>query len=384
MLSNDYLPMIGGVSNHVHQLSRGLMKNGHAVRILHICYSEQGPAFEEIDGIEVYRCEVTRNLADRKSILAKVWRYLATLIKGRPFLKHHIREFQPDVLHWHDYYHSSLLTKLVKTRARMVCTNHSAPYLERYEKGGIWWPCLRFLVSHTDFLIGPSQELADKSIITGKPAPFIPNGVDVDLFTPRNRDRSFVCSEHNIDPDAMLVMAPRRLDPKNGLLHLVRALPEIVSRVPKAHLIIVGGGPEELAQSYMDIAASNNVADHFTITGRVPYQEMQRYLPSADLVVIPSLLEAVSLSALEALASGIPVIASDVGGLPFIINDENGALVPPTDEPALADAVARHLSDPQLLQTKGEAARRGVVENFSWKTIGARTHELYETPTEAI
>jgi glycosyltransferase involved in cell wall biosynthesis len=112
--------------------------------------------------------------------------------------------------------------------------------------------------------------------------------------------------------------------------------------------------------------------------------EMPAVNAMADLVVIPSLMEAVSLSALEAMASGKPVIATEVGGLPEIIKDEvTGLLVPPRDPTALADAIVRLHSDYSLRNSLASQGRALAVERYSWDFIAKKTLTFYRGLLEA-
>jgi glycosyltransferase involved in cell wall biosynthesis len=95
-----------------------------------------------------------------------------------------------------------------------------------------------------------------------------------------------------------IVLAPRRLDPKNGLDVLLRSIPLIVKDHPNVKIIIAGGGDPVLAANYVNMAKSMNVEKSLIITGSLPHTMMPQYISSADLVVIPSNYEAVSLAAL--------------------------------------------------------------------------------------
>ena len=154
---------------------------------------------------------------------------------------------------------------------------------------------------------------------------------------------------------------PRRLFEKNGVEYFVRAMPLIAARAD-AEAVLVGDGPERARLEAM--AAELGVQDRITFLGARPHEEIPGLLSSADLAVFPSLMEATSVAALECMACEVPVAASNVGGLPQIVNDSVGGLF----EPARPDDLARkvvELLDRDDLPALGTAARSWVVGHWS-------------------
>lgn len=138
--------------------------------------------------------------------------------------------------------------------------------------------------------------------------------------------------------------------------------------------LIIGGGRRE--------AEMRRLAAELGLAGRVHFlgqrDDVPDLLSALDLFVLPSHSEGVSLALLEAMAAGLPVIATAVGGLPEVVTDgDNGLLVPPEDPEALATALERLLEDPALAQRLGANARRHVEENFSLERLGREINEIY-------
>lgn len=374
MISNDFLPNTGGVANHVFELSKAMVASGHDVTVLHCCYEKTNPVQEIIQGVKIIRVTLTNNSAHKQDKFSKAWRYIATIFNGSRAIRKAIKQLKPDVVHWHDFYHTSMAMFLVGFKGKRVLTNHASGYLEQYECGGIWHTYLKWLAKKAKVIIAPSQELADKSCILNKPVHFIPNGVDADVFKPQKSKQVLA----DVPENAFLIVAPRRLDPKNGLDYLINAVPIIKQSIPHVYLMIAGGGPESLLNEYQQLIQSLNVSDYVTITGAVPYAKMPSIIANSDLIVVPSLMEAVSLAALEALSSGVPVIASNVGGLPFVIDDTVGALVPPKNPEALAKAVIDFYQSPaKKMDAMKKAARQRILDAFTWRKIASRTVEVY-------
>lgn len=195
----------------------------------------------------------------------------------------------------------------------------------------------------------------------------VPNGVDVNLFSP---DPIRTPRE----PDPLVVCAVARLIEIKGLQHLIDAIalaPEAVRRRIRLRLCGVGPYENELRRR----AQAANLEAQVEFAGLLPYEQIPDELRAADVFALPSLQEGLPLSLLEAMASGLPVVASPVGGIPTVIRDgDNGLLVAAGDVAGLRDALVRLADDPALRTRLGAAARRDAGA-WSWPAIWER----YET-----
>jgi glycosyltransferase involved in cell wall biosynthesis len=202
----------------------------------------------------------------------------------------------------------------------------------------------------------------------------VPCGVDTVRFTPRGP------AEPRGDARYRLVAACRLVERK-GIADAVRALVD----VPDAELH-VAGGPEASAldadpeaRRLRSLAESLGVADRLVLRGRLGRDEMPPLLRSADAVVCVPWYEPFGIVPLEAMACGVPVVATAVGGqIDSVVHGETGLHVPPRDPAALADALRPLLADPSLRARLGSAGRRRAVTRFDFDRIGAATREVYE------
>jgi glycosyltransferase involved in cell wall biosynthesis len=164
-----------------------------------------------------------------------------------------------------------------------------------------------------------------------------------------------------------------RLAPAKGVVTLIEALARL--RTPGAQLLLVGDGPER--SRLEGVARRLGVAERVHITGFVEHHRVPAVLASGDVLVLPSVYEELGTVLIEAMAVGLPVIASRVGGIPELIHDgENGLLVPPGDVRPLAAAIDRVLGDPDLARRLAAAARRRVSKH-DWRHAGAEICRLY-------
>ena len=172
----------------------------------------------------------------------------------------------------------------------------------------------------------------------------------------------------------MRLIVPRRLVHKNGVEYLLRAMPLITAEID-AEAVLVGDGPER--QKLEALAGQLGVADRLTFMGACPNEDMPGLLSSGDLAIFPSLMEATSVAALEAMACELPVAASRVGGLPEIVSDAVGGLFKPADPASLAARVVELLRGGEL-RALGAEARRRVVDRWSNARLADRHLEIYE------
>ncbi len=180
----------------------------------------------------------------------------------------------------------------------------------------------------------------------------IPNGVDLGHFRPAREPRQ---------AGAPVIGCTARLHAKNDHATLLRAFAQVAVRWPEAQLLLVGRGPEE--QRLRALATSLGLGSRIRFAGE--QADVVSFLQQMDLYVQTSVAEGMSNSVLEAMAAGLPVVATDVGGTPEVVVDgETGLLVPPRDPIALADAVRKLLEVPGWAETFGRRGRARIETHF--------------------
>ena len=166
---------------------------------------------------------------------------------------------------------------------------------------------------------------------------------------------------HGLTTEHVVAGAIGRLSPEKGHLTLFEAMRSVASAVPTARLLVVGDGPDRtMLQEY---CRAHGLQDRVIFTG---YQEnISDYYGILDLLVLPSLTEGLPNTVLEAMSFGIPVLATSVGGVPEIIEGDNGVMVPPQDPAALAQQLIRLLENQELRRTIGANGRNSLYPRFS-------------------
>ena len=182
-----------------------------------------------------------------------------------------------------------------------------------------------------------------------------------------------------LDPDAFVVVGLGRLVPIKGFDLLVRALPAVAAQIPSARVVLVGDGAE---RAHLEaIAAAMGVSERLRLTGETT--DVASYLAAADVVAVPSRNEGMGRVIVEAMALGLPVVATAVGGIPDVVTDgECGRLVEPEDVDALAAALIELGRDPALRRKLGEAAVRRA-EAFSTAVASEKLLAVYATLVRA-
>lgn len=219
----------------------------------------------------------------------------------------------------------------------------------------------------------------------------IPCGTDIQRFGSITRDQAR--QRFGIDPDTKVVFYVGRFDPRKGIETLVRAVGRSSLRGKEKIKLVIGGGsrPGQSDGRERDrieqIVAELGMSDFTSFPGRLGDDDLPSYYAAADVCVVPSHYEPFGLVAIEAMASGTPVVASDVGGLQFtVVPEETGLLAPAKDVDAFAKAIDRILSDPAWQAQLGKAARKRVETKFSWDGVASQLSDLYtrliEQPTE--
>lgn len=180
----------------------------------------------------------------------------------------------------------------------------------------------------------------------------------------------------NVGEGQRMITAVGRLTPQKGFDDLIRAYPTIRRAVPESRLVIVGDG--HMRGELESLADREHVRDGTTFAGFIDDDELVAALKSSDVVVVPSRFEPFGIVALEAMAAGVPLVVSRVGGLAEIVEDSvDGIEVEPNNPSAIAAATVRILSDRELvsrLVTKGEEK----VKSYSWENVAKRTLGVYQ------
>jgi len=357
MVSIDYIPTVGGITAHVYELSQALKRIGCKVSVATKIVEKNQKAFETVDGIDIYRFKLN-------------YVGLTYGFQINSFIKKLLKKNQYDIIHIHgmrplEFYNIKNIP--------LVYTNHTSGYLKRIKKGGYRIPMLKRLFNKPDLFLAPSEELLDVPFYFPAKKVFISNGVISSKFTRNDIVREKLRNELDIKNDEKLAIVTRRMVWKNGVNFLALATKYIKN--DKLKLLFIGDG-----EQYNEIKAilENNFKDRFILLGSKKHHEIIDYYSAADLSLLPSLMEATSISGLEAMAASLPLVGTNVGGIPVIIKDgENGYLCQSENPEDLAQKIDKLLDNDYV--SMGEKSKEMVDKYFDWIEIAKKTLKEYKS-----
>jgi glycosyltransferase involved in cell wall biosynthesis len=297
----------------------------------------------------------------------------------------HLADVRADVVHNHMYRAEVVGTKAAialgeagHRRPHVISTVHSSRVRTAEDQ-----ELLRRLTPQMDGLIVVSKAIEEKVVAEGRfgaPRSLIYNGVDLERY-----DHTAPCctlkAEYGMDDDAVLVGVVGRLELEKGHPTLLEAWPMVLAEVSCAYLVIVGEGSRQ--DALHQIARDQGVERHVVFTGR--RDDIPEITAAFDVAVLPSYREAQGLSILESMALARPVVASNVGGIPEMVeHGVTGLLVPPHDPAALAAAIVRLLTDHPLADMIARAGHDLVHDRFCIQIMVNAVQALYDEGARAV
>lgn len=264
----------------------------------------------------------------------------------------------PDVVHAHALHQTA---RLGRANVPVVINLPGAPH-SRYAED----------LRQADALIADGWAAEHLPMQLKCPVTHVPKGVDSNLFSPHGPDHR---DARGLD-GKLVVIAVGRLVPIKNVALLIDAMRLVRDRQPAAHLLIVGEGP---ARSSLDRqVAAHGLENAVTFAGYQPLKELPADYRAADVFALPSQFDNSPNVVLEAMSSGLPVVATDVGGVRGFIESGGGELVPPANAQRFADALIGWLESAERRAAAAALNRRVVLERYSWRASAKRLLDVYE------
>ncbi len=206
----------------------------------------------------------------------------------------------------------------------------------------------------------------------------IHNGVDINKFKPAE-DKRKVKAELGFNPDDIAIVSVGRLYARKGLFTLIQSIPVVIKRFPNAKFIISGKGQSDEMKKLIAHAEKIGVKNNIIFTGYYPDKKLPKLYQAADVFAFSTFYEHHPFAVLEALATGLPVVTTTVGGIPETIESgKNGFLVEPFNEKQFAEKILYLLEHPAFAAEMGALARKTVVEQLDWRIVVKEAMKVYE------
>ena len=358
-----YPYVMGGISLHVHDMSMDQVASGYEVDV----YTSLPHTIE---------------LRETKSIKYHIVNFKRDVyILGNPIslkmfsaLLTHANEY--DIVHAHGYnFFSTLLCAIAKKikKFRLVLTIHGIDYKKGTQTGPLWFTKIyacsfgRFVFSSSDLILTYTNKERDFLIDMGvdsEKIKVIHNGIHCEKFAlpmPRN-------------PKKQILWVGRYVTGK-GIRYLIKGFAKFVMKNPTYSLLLVGDGPDKPEMTHLinTLGITNNVI----LQDFIPNDSLPIVYADSEIFVLSSLLEGVPRVMLEAMASGMPIISTDLPQLLDIV-DGCGLIVPTKDSDAIANALEMMVSNPEFMYICGKNARTKIITSYDWHDTVQKTNEAFE------
>ncbi len=353
----------GGVADHINNLAAQFREWGHTVKIIAPCKSED--AIDDEDFIPMGRAVPIPSGGSIARVSFSVWL--------KPQIKQMLEREAFGVVHFHEPFagliSKDMLSLIDPAKSTAIGTFHTYEGTRLYKIGAkhLAKPYFRMLQGRIA-VSRPAYEFISRHF----PGEYniIPNGIQVDDFA---NAEPFA----HLREDGMInLLFLSRLEKRKGLRYLLGAFSKLKWDFPNLRLLVVGGGKPD-ADS-LRVLSERNLQD-VVFLGRVSDEEKFRYYKTADIYCAPATgKESFGIVLLEAMAAGVPIVASGIKGYSSVMkHGREGLLVPPKDEDALADAIAELVRDAEL-RRRLAASGTIQVQDYRWERVARRVMDCYD------
>jgi glycosyltransferase involved in cell wall biosynthesis len=380
-------------------LNSYLQKEGYTVYALAPHYP--GAKFYEVlEGVRTYRfpyffplrfqrlCYEGGIMANvRSSVLAKI-QIPSFLFMELVYTAYLALRLSPSVIHAHWIIPQGLVASIVSRlfNIPLVVTIHGSDVFI-FNKG-IPSKVAKYTIRGSDALtVNSTASLKALSIIEPRVrAQIIPMGIDLDKFSPLKKCDSI---KAKLNIEGALLLSVGRLVPLKGFAYVVSAMPTILKNYPTTKLIVIGDGPER--KQLQKLAVELEVQENVIFLGNLPNNQLPEYYSSASIYIGPSIhtddgaQEAFGIVFLEALASGLPVISTGIGGITDIVQNEvTGLVVPEQDSESIANSVLRLIRDQKLNSLIVKNGLTAVHATYTWQHTAKSFGQIYKALNSRI
>ena len=360
IIVNEFPPdIVAGTAMSTFYLSKYLSRHGNEVHVA-VTAKNKNPSFEKVDGVNIYRIK-TKNIKGTRSFQRLYHLYrLGTMIN-------------PDIIQGQAIscgMFASLIGKILKKPSITYIQGYDLYHASTFQK----FTEVKIALKYSKAILAVSEDLkANAMDIFPRSDIFVmPHGLEIERGIEVNADK---IRQEDMFLKNRIILFVGQLTKRKGLHYLIEAMRLVHDKIKNARLLIIGEGNEKKALREMVTHYKLDNIVHFL--GAQPHATAMRYMKTADIFVLPSLEEAFGIVLIEAMSQGLPIVATQVQGIPYIIKDGiNGYLVPARNDRLVAEKILFLLNDKEIAKEIGEKNRK-YASQFHWSLLVEKYLELY-------
>lgn len=385
--STQWISFYGGIESYIYNLSKFLVKNGHKVTVVTSKIPKKLPKVENIDGIRIIRLP-TPTTAGGFPLMPHLFLKLLSVSKDADIIHGHINS--PTIIEL-----AALASKIMDVP--LVVTYHADPIMQditvklpkcvqRILQN--YWISVDLILKRAKKIIATTPLYLEKSKFLRnylQKVVVIPNSIDFNFFRePKRRDIDIFRKKYRLE-NSKIILFVGRLVKYKGLEYLLKAMRTVIEILGDVRLLIVGDGPLRRELEYL--TRKNALEKYISFFGNVNSEILRIVYALSDIFVLPSISnsEGFGIVLIEAMAHAKPVIASNVGGVPYVVNNGiNGLLVAPKNYEMLGKSIVELLLDANKAQELGRKGQEYAKSNYSWNSTIKRIVEVYTKIKEGL
>lgn len=379
MLIPNYYPFIGGAEIFAQEIAERLAKEGNEVDVITGMWDKKQKKCEIINDVNVYRIKVIKS------------KYQLHYISPFSYILSSLRKvLELNSQKNYDFIHSvseigaltGAIFKKIRNKPHLI-TIQGHLLMDIILQKKIVRKVIEWCLKNSDATHVISKYLREiVEILGAKPIFLIPNGVDDKKFHPMNKEEMREKYGFPQNKKIILTICPghfRGRKPSSyetGYPNLIEAFAELTKEFPNLQLMFIGEGHKR--EEFKTLAIKKGIVDKLTFLGFIPHEELPDYLGMADVFIRPSVGEGLGIAFIEAMACGVPVIGTNVGGIPDVIeHGRNGLLVSPYDFRDISNALRMLLEDETIGRRFIEEGLKTVEQKFRWDAIYDEIKKIY-------